>query len=94
MFFNLDSSGLFSFVQELNDVNSLLTNVEILTLSKFRAFADDNLSGTENVKFLFHMVGNIAGKGENAGYQHFLLFSQYFKKLFFPTGASKVVIAR
>ena len=26
------------------------------------------------------MVENIVGKGENAGYQHFLLFSQSFQK--------------
>ena len=24
-------------------------------------------------------IENIVGKGENAGYQHFLLFSQYFQ---------------
>ena len=29
------------------------------------------------------MVENIAGKGENAGFQHFLLFSQYFHKASF-----------
>ena len=29
-------------------------------------------------------VENIAGKGENAGYQHFLLFPQCFQKLPFP----------
>ena len=26
---------------------------------------------------------NIVGKGENAGYQHFLLFPQFFRKFFF-----------
>ena len=36
-------------------------------------------------------VENIVGKGENAGYQHFLLFPQCFKNAFFP-GASKGVI--
>ena len=29
-------------------------------------------------------VENIVGKGENAGYQHFLLFSQCFEEGFFP----------
>ena len=29
------------------------------------------------------MVENIVGKGENAGYQHFLLFSQSFQKASF-----------
>ena len=27
---------------------------------------------------VLEMVKNIAGNGENAGYQHFLLFQQYF----------------
>ena len=29
---------------------------------------------------LFDRVENTVGKGENAGYQHFLLFPQYFPK--------------
>ena len=28
-------------------------------------------------------VENVVGKGSNAGYQHFLLFSQYFQKASF-----------
>ena len=31
---------------------------------------------------LFDSVDNTVGKGENAGYQHFLLFSQCFPKPF------------
>ena len=31
------------------------------------------------------MVENIVGKGENAGYQHFLLFPQYFQKASFSS---------
>ena len=33
------------------------------------------------VEFVSDNVENIVGKGENAGYQHFLLFPQCFKKL-------------
>ena len=29
---------------------------------------------------VFDMEGNIVGKGENVGYQHFLLFPQCFQK--------------
>ena len=36
-------------------------------------------------------VENIAGKGENAGYQHFLLFPQCFQKASF-SGSLKVVM--
>ena len=32
-------------------------------------------------KFIFDRVENIAGKGENAGYQHFLLFPECFQML-------------
>ena len=32
--------------------------------------------------FVFDAVENIVGKGENAGYQHFLLFLQSFQKFF------------
>ena len=34
------------------------------------------------IKCGFHWVKNIVGKGENAGYQHFLLSSQGFEKLY------------
>ena len=34
----------------------------------------------ENQKFPLGLVKNIVGKGENAGYQHFFLFSQCFQK--------------
>ena len=42
--------------------------------------------------FVFDRVENIVGKGENAGYQHFLLFLQCFQKGFY-LGSLKVVIA-
>ena len=38
---------------------------------------------TQKLKFVLGRVGNIVGKGENAGYQHFLLFPQCFLSLFF-----------
>ena len=39
-----------------------------------KALADDKMNVTENLKFDFGRVEKIVGKGENAGYQHFLLF--------------------
>ena len=38
-------------------------------------------------------VENIMGKGENAGYQHFLLFAQCFQKASF-SGSLKVGVVR
>ena len=32
------------------------------------------------IKFVFDRVEGIVGKGENAGYRHFLLFQQCFQK--------------
>ena len=34
--------------------------------------------------FVLDRVENIVGKGENAGYQHFLLFPQCFQITFYP----------
>ena len=41
--------------------------------------------------FVFDRVENIARKGENAGYQHFLLFPQCLQKAFY-SGSLKVGI--
>ena len=57
-----------------------LPNDKILDWSKLKAFADDQINVTEKRKFGLGRVENIAGKGENAGYQHFLLFPQFFQK--------------
>ena len=51
---------------------------------KFKASADDKLGVTEIMGFVFERVENIVGKGENAGYQHFLLFLQCFQKATYP----------
>ena len=57
-----------------------LPNHKILDLSKLKAFADDKINVTEKLKFLLGRVENIARKGDNAGYQHCLLFPQCFQK--------------
>ena len=48
--------------------------------SKLKAFADDKLNVTEKSKFGLGWVENLVEKGENAGFQHFLLFPQKFSK--------------
>ena len=45
---------------------------------------------TVNSKFVSGRVENVVGKGENASYQHFLLFSQCFQKASFY----KVILSR
>ena len=71
-------------LQMLLVLTSLLPNDEILYLSKFKAFADDKIILSQKLKFVSRRVENIVRNGENAGYQHFLLFPQCFQKLFFP----------
>ena len=43
------------------------------------------------MKFVLGTVENIVGKGENAGYQHFLLFPYCFQKASYA-GSLKVAI--
>ena len=59
-----------------------LPNDKILDWSKIKALADGKINVVEELKFVSETVENIVGKGENAGYQHFLLFPQHFQKSF------------
>ena len=63
--------------------NKFLPNNKIVHLFKFKASADNKMNVPENFKFVLRTVENIVGKEENAGYQHFLLFTQCF-----PNGSS------
>ena len=60
-------------------LNSLPNN-KILDETKLSAHADDKLNVAKMMISLFDGVENTVGKGENAGYQHFLLFPQCFPK--------------
>ena len=66
---NLSSANAFNF--------AVLDN-KILALTELKAFADNKLSVTENIEFVFLRVQNIVGKGKTAGNQQFLLFTQCF----------------
>ena len=62
-----------------------LPSDKILDRLKLKAFTDDKINVTKKkLTFVLGRVENIVGKGENAGYQHFLLFPQCFQKLSFP----------
>ena len=41
---------------------------------------------------VFDRVENIVGKGENAGYQHFLFFPQCFEKASFQDSSKGVIV--
>ena len=53
---------------------SCLPNNKILNKTKSKAFADNKINVAQMMISVFDKVENIVGKGENAGYQHFLLF--------------------
>ena len=49
-------------------------------MTKMKALADDKLNMARMMICLLDKVENTVRKGENAGYQHFLLFLQCFPK--------------
>ena len=51
---------------------------KILDMTKLKAFADNKLNIDKMTISLLNRVENTEWKGENAGYQHFLLFPQCF----------------
>ena len=54
-----------------------LPNDKILDGTKLMALADNKINLIQNLNFLLERLQNIVGKGENAGYQHFLLFYNF-----------------
>ena len=57
-----------------------LSNDEFLNWFKLKAFADGKINITEKLEFVLGRVENMTEKGENAGCQHFLLFTSCFQK--------------
>ena len=49
-----------------------------MDLTKLKAFADDQINASQ---MTHSVLDNIVGKGENACYQHFLLFHNVFNRL-------------
>ena len=68
------SQSVFQSLLHVQLFNPLQDN-NFLDWTKFKAFADDNLFVAKIMISAFDRIEiNIVGKGENAGYQHFLLF--------------------
>ena len=55
-----------------------LTKQQRLDWTKFKAFAENKSNIAEMMISVSDRIENVMGKGENAGYQHFLLFPQCF----------------
>ena len=62
----------------LYTLNSL-PNDKMLDWSKFKGFAENKINAAEMIISLSNRVENIVGKGDNADYQHFLLFPPFQK---------------
>ena len=62
----------------LKSVSFVNDDDKILALSKLIAFVNNKSNDTQTIEFVFHREENIVRKGENAGYQHFLLFPHCF----------------
>ena len=71
------------YLHEHSTLFNPLLNDKFLDWSKLKAFADDKINSTDKQKFFLALVENIVRKGENAGYQHFLLIPQCFQKFSF-----------
>ena len=63
-----------------------LPNDKSLDWSKLKAFADDKINVTKELKFVLERVKNVVVKGEIAGYQHFLHFPKCYQRGFFHRG--------
>ena len=70
---------------------TLYQTTKFWTVTKLKGFADDKLNVAKMASSLFDRAENTLGKGENAGYQHFLLFPLCFPKLS-TSGSLKVGI--
>ena len=78
---------IIDYIEGLQDAilkYQLLLVEELLPLNfdkcKLKVFSDDKINVPEKLKFALGPEENIVGKGENAGYQHFLLFPQCFQR--------------
>ena len=58
-----------------------LPNDNVWDVTQLKAFADDKLNLARMMNSLLEREENTVGKGENAGYQQFLLFPQCFQNL-------------
>ena len=68
-----------NFYKDLG-LNSL-PNVKSLEKSNLLDFAQDKINVTHKMNFVVGSVEDIVGKGDNAGYQHCLLFPQCFQNV-------------
>ena len=75
---------MFSTKVQTNPISNPLPKRQILDSFECIGPADSTFkSGTKDILKLYDRKENMVGKGENAGYQHFLPFPTMFLKGFF-----------
>ena len=58
------------------------SHLTLYQMTNFRLVQIESICRRQN-KFFLELVENIVGKGENAGYQHFLLSNNVFQRFLF-----------
>ena len=81
----------YTLLQHHTELLNSLTKDKILDNFKLEACGDDKVNVTRKLKFALKRIENIVENGENAGWQHFLLFPLFFQKTSY-TGSLKVWI--
>ena len=87
---NASNQKQFKLFESISVPSNSFPLDSILDWSELKTFEDDKIKVAQMV---FDRVENIVGKGENAGYQHFLLFPPCFQKASSFRGSLKLGIA-
>ena len=81
--FSIDINAFYKGHYYLHNPSNSLATCKILDLINLKVFVGYTINVIEKLTFNFINIENIVGKGENEGYQHFLLFQQCFQKTSF-----------
>ena len=84
----MSSANTFNFMMsKILLFGNSLSNDKILDSTNLNAFEDNKLKKKKKNQMMisfFRWLEKLLGRGENAGYQHFLLFPRCFQRVSFP----------
>ena len=86
--YNVSHFGAISWQGAVEDPSGVFYSLTLYQTTKFQTCPNSKhlpmtIIPTQKLKFALGIAENIVGKGENACYQHFLLFPLCFQKLSF-----------
>ena len=70
-------------LEDISAHSTLYQTTKFPTDRNSKLLQPGKINTIKEFEFALGRIGNIVGKGENAGYQHFLLFPQCFQKATF-----------